>query len=122
MLSNHEVEDLKNRVSAGGDVWWNDGDGVCKRVRAIKLDWVEFADQPDDTEPAALLVNGGAVALNSVEIESFVVMLPCLSAEGQPDNLTVLQNAKRNGLVVNFMTGDISLPAHLMPGVRRGGR
>lgn len=110
-----EVEDLKNRVSAGGDVWWNCGNGVCTRVQTIKLDWVEFADQPNDTEPAALLFNGGAVPLNDVEVERFVVLHPCLSAEGQPDNLTLLQNAKRNGLVVNFMTGDISLPAHLMP-------
>lgn len=114
MLSLDEIDDLKNRVTTG-DVWWNDGHGICRQVETIALKWVAFSDHPDDTEPAALLVDGGVIELKNVDLESFVVLRPCLSAEGPPDNLTVLQNAHRNGLVANFMTGDMSLPKHLMP-------
>lgn len=114
MLSLNEIDDLKNCVTTG-DVWWNDGHGTCRQVKTITLNGVAFYDHPDDTEPAALLVDGGVIELKNVDMESFVVLRPCLSAEGQPDSLTVLQSAHRGGLVVNFMTGDMSLPKHLMP-------
>ncbi|MDO8414845.1 MAG: hypothetical protein Q7S87_01390 [Agitococcus sp.] len=75
MLTETEINALKRRVRAG-DVWWNDGDGRCKKVDMVLLNWIEFADNPSLTEPAAILTDGLAVALNNVQLSSFVTLTP----------------------------------------------
>lgn len=77
MLTNNEIVALKKRVKAG-DVWWNDGDGLCKLVCSVNLEWVEFPSEPDSVEPAAILAGGVAVALLNVELSSFVTITPCI--------------------------------------------
>jgi len=77
-MDEHEIQALKTRVAQGG-VYWLTADGVCEPVASVKLDWVEFQDNPDLTEPAALLRRGGAVALCNVTADSFVTLLPALS-------------------------------------------
>lgn len=116
-MSDDEIAALAERVKCGG-VWWNDGDNLCRRVRTINLRWVEFADEPDNAEPAALLHDGKAVALYNTSAAAFVTMRPALDdavGDEEMDNLTLLQNAARSGLDVNFMTGSVSLPRALQP-------
>lgn len=76
-MNDQEINALKTRVNAGG-VYWQTGEGVCEPVAFVKLDWVEFQDDPDLKEPAAILKNGGAVALCNVTADSFVTLLPAL--------------------------------------------
>ncbi|WP_025916406.1 hypothetical protein [Herminiimonas sp. CN] len=65
-MTNSEIEALATRVKMG-DVWWHDGAGAIKRVRSVNL-----------AEPAALLVNDMAVALESTSITAFVTLQPAV--------------------------------------------
>lgn len=77
-MSEQEIAALKTRVKQG-DVWWQDTlSGVCKPVARVELNWVEFPDQPELTEPAARLRDGGAVALCNVDADCFVILTRCL--------------------------------------------
>jgi hypothetical protein len=79
-MNDAEIAALKQRVADGG-VWWRDfNTGVCKPVKSVQVNWVEFPDQPDLTEPAAMLADGGTVALFNVIADSFVTLMPCLRA------------------------------------------
>ena len=84
-MNDEEIKALKQRVKAG-DVWWNDGDSHIRQVRTVSLNWVEFEDQPELTEPAALLVRGGAVALYNVDASSFVTLAPALVASEEAES------------------------------------
>ncbi len=78
MMTPGQIDELKARAIQGG-VYWNDGDNLCHLVSHVSLNWVEFKDEPDLTEPAAILQNGGAVALLNVTAAQFVTMQPALS-------------------------------------------
>lgn len=73
MMTEGEIAALKSRVKAGG-VSWRDSDGNCRPVIAVSLQWVEFEEEPDLAEPAALLAGGGAVALLNVSADQFVTL------------------------------------------------
>lgn len=74
-MENIEIEYLKTKV-ASDTVYWKDPDSICYPVKAINHSWVEFADEPDLTEPAAILTNGKAVALYNVYANEFVTLEP----------------------------------------------
>lgn len=76
-MTNSEITALTARVKMG-DVWWHDGDSSIKRVRGVNLEWVELEDQPDQTEPAALLLDGTVVALKNETITAFVTLQPAV--------------------------------------------
>lgn len=78
-MTESEIKLLATRVKSGG-VWWHDGDGSIKRVREIKMDWVEFEEEPELVEPAALLIDGKAVALVNEAITAFVTVQPAVRA------------------------------------------
>lgn len=78
MMTDTEIVDLKARVKAGG-VLWRDLDGACRPVVSVKLDWVEFEDEPELTEPAAMLADGGVVALLNTSANAFVTLAPALN-------------------------------------------
>ncbi len=74
-MTDTQIAVLKE-VAKRGDVYWLSGDGECKRVLGVKLEWVEFADQPDLTEPAAILEGTVPVALYNEEASQFGIMQP----------------------------------------------
>jgi len=73
MMTDSEIAALKSRVKAGG-VLWRDSDDNCRPVIAVNLQWVEFEEEPDLAEPAAMLADGGAVALLNVSADQFVTL------------------------------------------------
>lgn len=88
MMTDKEVAVLKARVKEGG-VLWRNPDGVCKPVLSIKMDWVEFEDQPELTEPAAMLPGGEVVALDNVSACEFVVLVPAIvPTQTEPNAMT----------------------------------
>lgn len=76
-MTNSEIQALAARVKLGG-VWWHDGDGSIVRVQSVKMDWVEFKEEPELVEPAALLSGGKAVALMNEAITAFVTLQPAV--------------------------------------------
>lgn len=96
-MNDQEIQELKARVAQGG-VWWRDTfTGVCKPVARVDLKWVEFPDQPDLTEPAARLNDGGAVALYNVAADSFVMLSPCVE---RTDIVAAIRTMRKHGFTV----------------------
>ena len=81
-MTNDEIVALKARVAEGG-VMWRDADGICHPVAAVNLEWVEFEDEPGITEPAALLADGGAVALLNVSVSTFITTTQAIHELGR---------------------------------------
>jgi hypothetical protein len=115
MLTQVEIAALKERVSTG-DVWLNTGKGTCLHVGGIG-NTGDNTPGSDGTlaSDSALLAGGGVMSLADLSMGSFVVLRPCLATAGRQDNLAILQKAERDGLVVDYLKGDVSLPMHLLP-------
>lgn len=78
-MNQDEIIRLKELVKQV-QVYWRDVDGACRLVVQVKMDWVEFQDEPDLKEPAAFLSDGGVVALGNTSASSFYTMVPALAA------------------------------------------
>lgn len=74
-MEDWQIEVLKTKVSQG-NVYWRNPDGVCLKVCGIKMNWVEFPDEPELTEPAAMLPDGKVAALYACNPLDFVTMEP----------------------------------------------
>lgn len=74
-MTDIEIAALKKRAQCG-DVYWRDADGRCIRVLGVNLNWVEFTDEPELTEPAAILAQAVPVALYNEVSSAFVVLAP----------------------------------------------
>lgn len=65
-MTNSEINALAARVKMG-DVWWYDGNGTIKRVRAVDLE-----------KPLALLIDGISVELKAARVSEFVTLQPAV--------------------------------------------
>jgi hypothetical protein len=117
MLNDEQIHALKTRSESHKDLWMHDGLGACQPVRSIILQWAGFSEDPTNTQPGVLLDDLRVLPLRTADIADFVTLKPWngATAPTERDNLTVLQDAARGGLDVNFMTGDVQLPKHLRP-------
>jgi hypothetical protein len=82
-MNDEEVSTLNERVKKG-DVWWQDGEGLFHKVSHVLLNWVEFKDDLELAEPAAILHRCAPVALYTTTLSAFVTLTvtPCF-----PDKL-----------------------------------
>lgn len=134
MLNDEQILALKERSEKHHDICWRGRDGQAHRITGVRLDWALAEGQSgaapnwvtasawSDTaipQPVALLSNGKLLALRPVcerfefpelDLSQFFVLTPWDGASTPTDKLTMLQDAARGGLDVNFMTGDVSLP------------
>jgi hypothetical protein len=101
MLTYLEITAMQERVRAR-NIWLNMGGDTCSHVRDI-----------DDG--SVTLTDGAIVPLSNLTMANFVVLQPCDAAAAGRDNLALLQDAEQCGLVVNYRTGDVALPPHLLP-------
>ena len=74
-MEDQQIEVLKTKVSVGS-IYWRNADGVCFNVVKIIMNWVEFPDEPDLIEPAAILSNGNVVALYNADAIDFDMLAP----------------------------------------------
>jgi len=74
-MTDAQIGNLKELAKAG-NVWWKSAEGAVFRVLGVKLNWVEFPDEPEATEPAAMLAGSVPVALYNEIPEAFFVMHP----------------------------------------------
>lgn len=117
MLDDEQIRALKTRSETHNDLWMRDGRGGCSRVVGVNLQWAESKADPADAVAAVLLGNSRVVPVPYAHLSDFVTLKPWdgSSEPTQTDKLTMLQDAARGGLDVNFMTGMVQLPKHLMP-------
>jgi hypothetical protein len=73
-MNDEQIMILKERVKKG-DIWWIDCDNKCKKVSTVNLKWLEFKDEPENYEPAAILSDGLAVSLLNTTENSFVTIV-----------------------------------------------
>lgn len=127
-LTDAQIRALKERCEKHNDIWWRDRNGQAYRLAGVRLDYASAESQAKSapTQPVALLANGRILALRhsgedfpftDVDLSQFVTLKPWDGAPtpAEVDNLTLLQDAARNGLAVNFMTGDVQLPPGTNP-------
>jgi len=76
MMTDKDIQFLKEQVKNGENVCYIDDDGKRLLVSSVNLNWVEFPDEPDLKEPAAMLVGSVPVALLNVELSSFMKLVP----------------------------------------------
>ena len=74
-MTMEEINVLKERCKAG-NIFWRDNDGRCTRVLRVDLEWVEFEDEPELVEPAAMLEKTVPVALFNEVSSAFFEMTP----------------------------------------------
>lgn len=74
-MDDDQIEALRQEAK-NGNVYWRNSDGMCILVLGVKLNWVEFADQPTLTEPAAMLYQSAPVALYNETPTAFIICTP----------------------------------------------
>jgi hypothetical protein len=74
-MTDAQITELKELAKAG-NVWWKSADGAVLRVVGVKMNWVEFPDEPESQEPAAMLAGSVPVSLYNEVPDAFFVMEP----------------------------------------------
>lgn len=112
MLNDGQMRALKERHENHQDLWLRTSAIGCQRVSAVHLEWAPLQEQVTLEEPFAMLADSSVVPLRAVHLTDFVTLKPWDGSREpvETDKLTMLQDAARDGLDVNFLTGDVSLP------------
>lgn len=76
MLTDIEIRLLKDKAKRLPNLFWRDQDGLAHRVAGVNLKWVEDRNEPELTEPAAILASGKVVALYNTELSNFFLSQP----------------------------------------------
>ncbi|KVR21684.1 hypothetical protein WK13_34670 [Burkholderia ubonensis] len=76
-MTDGQIDVLLMVMRSRTPVHWRDpNDGTVNLITRIDPEWVEFEDEPDLKEPAALLLSGKWIALRNVPASEFVTCSP----------------------------------------------